>query len=399
MRAVVVGAGPAGMRCAELLVRQGAAVTLIGSEPGPPYNRVALSQYLAGDIAAADLVTHDAARLKALGMIHLAGTRVMSIDRDAACIATDAGAMIPYDRLVLATGAQAVRLGLPGSALPGVVLYRTLDDVRAMLNAATVGGRAVIIGGGLLGLEAAAGLAKRGMGVTVVHAVGRLMERQLDDGAASLLARHFAGLGVTLELAASTTAVVGTDRATGVALADGRVLATNLVVMAVGIRPETALARAAGLTVGRGIVVDEAMRTSDPAIHAVGECAEHDGICCGLVAPALAQAEVAAAIIAGQDARYAPRADATALKVGGAAVWSGGDITAPGADSIVYDDAENGDYRRFLLRDGALVGAMLYGETTDAAWYQGLITGGGRLAFPRAMLAFGPRHLPLEAAE
>jgi nitrite reductase (NADH) large subunit len=395
MRVVVVGAGPAGARCAETLATH-AEVTLIGSEPGQPYNRVALSQYLAGDISVADLVTHDGVRLARLGVRHLPATRVVAIDRAASEVVTQDGGRIGYDRLVLATGAQAVRLGMPGNTLPGVVLYRTLDDVEQMLAAT---GCAVVIGGGLLGLEAAAGLAKRGLRVTVVHAVGRLMERQLDDGAAGLLARHFARLGVTLELAASTAGVVGTDRVTGVALADGRVLPADLVVMAVGIRPETALAAAAGLEVARGIVVDDAMRSSDAAIFAVGECAQHNGACCGLVAPALAQADIAAAVIAGGQARYVPVADATVLKIGGAGVWSGGDITAADADSIVLDDAEDGCYRRFLLRDGMLVGAMLYGETVDAPWYQGLITSGEKLSFPRAMLAFGPRHLTLEAAQ
>ena len=318
------------------------------------------------------------------------------IDRDAQTLATDSGETIAYDRLVLATGSQAVRLPFPGANLPGVVLYRTLDEVNFMLDTATRGGRAIVIGGGLLGLEAAVGLAKRGMNATVLHAVDRLMERQLDHSAAGLLAERLRGQGIGVELSAMTVAITGEERATGVQLKDGRSIEADLIVMAVGIRPETTLARDAGLTIGRGIVVDDQMRTSDPAILAIGECAEHRGQCCGLVAPAFAQAEIAARHLLGEDVAYAPQTDATALKVAGAGVWSGGDIAAEDAESLVYADPESAEYRRFLLRDHRLIGAVLYGETADAPWYKSLL--GQDVRALRPVLAFGRAFAPKDIA-
>ena len=385
MRVVVVGAGPAGVRVASRAADGGLDVLLLGAEPGVPYNRVTLSNLLAGDVDEDGLMTPTGHAIS-----YRPGTRVASLDRDGSRVLLEDGEALAYDRLVLATGSRAVRLPLPGGDLPGVLLYRTLADVRAMLAAAKTGGRAVVIGGGLLGLEAAAGLARRGMQVTVVHAVDRLMERQLDPGGAAHLARRLAGQGVSLSLAASTRAVVGTSRAEGVELADGRVLPADLVVVAVGIRPETSLAQAAGLEVGRGIMVDDAMRSSDPAILAVGECAEHRGLCCGLAAPALAQADVAAAVLLGQTLTYNPAEDSTALKVAGAAVWSAGEPAASDADSLVLDDEDLGNYRHLLLRDGRLVGAVLLGETGDASWYLSLIRGGTDVSGLRHALPFGP---------
>ena len=395
---VVVGAGPSGARCAERLAEAGAVVTLIGAETGHPYNRVALSQLLAGDLDEAALVTHDDDRLRALNVRHMPGTRIAAIDRSARMLRTEDGRAIPYGTLVLALGASAIRLPLPGADLPGVAMYRTLADVRHMLDEAGRGGRAIVIGGGLLGLEAAVGLARRGMGVTVLHGADRLMERQLDSGAARLLVRRLAEWGVDVVLEAKTVALEGTDRVTGARLADGSVIPAGLVVMAVGIRPEVALAREAGLDVNRGVVVDDAMRTSDPDIHAVGECAEHGGACIGLVAPALAQAEVAAEAILGRRAAYRASFEATALKVAGAGVWSAGALDAE--ESVVLDDpgetAGDGQYRRFLLSDGRLIGAVLYGDVSDAAWYRGLIADAQPLpARVRQALPFGPAFAEL----
>jgi nitrite reductase (NADH) large subunit len=259
-----------------------------------------------------------------------------------------------------------------------------------MLRAAHAGGAAVVIGGGLLGLEAATGLAARGMAVTVVHAMGWPMERQLDRAAGGLLARRLGLRGIRFAMPGATIGIEGHDRATGVRLADGTVVPARLVVMAVGVRPEASLARAAGLAVERGIVVDDAMRTSDPAIHAVGECTEHRGRTIGLVAPALEQAEVAARAIAGEAACWSPRADAAALKVSGTAAWSAGEIAAEDADSIVLHDEAEESYRRLLLRDGRLIGAVLYGDTADAGYYLDLIATRTAVAPFRAALAFGP---------
>lgn len=384
---VIVGAGPSGLRCAETLATAGHTVCVIGAEPGLPYNRVALSQLLVGDYEEEELITHDAARLRALGITFRPETKVTAIDSAGRDVTTEAGERIAYENLVLALGSKAFRLPLPGADLPGVLMYRTLDEVRTMLRIARNGGKAIVIGGGLLGLEAAVGLSKRGMRVTVLHGVDRLMERQLDHAAAALLTRRLQAQGLAVELSASTVAIAGTTHATGVVLQDGRTIEAELIVMAVGIRPEAELARQAGLLVERGIVVDGSMRTSDPAIYAIGECAQYQGQCCGLVAPAFAQAEVAARNIAGGAAVYEPVVDATALKVAGAGVWSAGDIAASGVEALVYEDPEVGEYRKFLLRDQHLVGAVIYGETVDAPWYKSLL--GTDVRHLRGVLAFG----------
>lgn len=389
-RIVVVGAGPAGMRCAERLAGRGFAVTVIGDEPALPYNRVALSKFLAGEFSATDLITHDTVTLTIAGITYLSGTRVMAIDRAAQRVVTDRHGPIGYGHLVLALGSQPVRLALAGADLAGVVMYRTLADVNAMLAATVAGGDAIVIGGGLLGLEAAYGLATRGMKVSVLHAVDRLMERQLDHAAADLLKRRMAESHIDTYLTAKTEAIEGTDRVAAIRLADGRRIPASLVVMAVGIRPQAALAREAGLDVNRGIVVNDAMQTADPAISAIGECAEHHGMCCGLVAPAFAQAEICARVIGGATLAYKADADATALKIAGAGVWSAGQIDATDAETIILNDTEAGEYRKLLLREHRLIGAMLYGETTDAAWYQSLITTGASVQGLRAALPFGP---------
>ncbi len=391
-RVVVVGAGPAGARCAERLAKGGAAVSLIGAEPSHPYNRVALSQLLAGDLDEAALTTHPPAHLDEHRIAWRPDTTVDALDRDGREAVLHTGERLAYDALVLATGANPVRLPLPGADRPGVLMYRTLGDVRQMIACAASGGGAVVIGGGLLGLEAAAGLARRGMSVTVLHATDRLMERQLDGGAARLLQRRLAGLGIAVVTQARTIAI----EEDAVLLADGTRIPARIVVMAVGIRPHAELARAAGLPVNRGVLVNDAMCTADPAIYAIGECAEHGGQCVGLVAPSFAQAEVAAAAILGGMARYVPVSDATALKVAGAGVWSAGEID--GAESIILDDGEAGQYRRLVLRDDRLVGAMLYGETTDAPWYLNLIKEGRRIGPARDSLPFGPAFMPAEWA-
>ena len=396
---MIVGAGPAGARCADRLAAGGASVTLIGAEPSHPYNRVALSLLLAGEMEEHALVTHHAEHLETHRIDWRPDTTVSALDRAGHAVVTAAGERIGYDHLVLATGAQPVRLPFPGGDGPNVLTYRTLWDVQQMIGHAARGGDAVVIGGGLLGLEAAAGLAKRGMRVTVLHATSRLMDRQLDHGAAALLERRLAGQGIAVITRAKTVAI----EPDAVLLADGTRVPARIVVMAVGIRPHAELARAAGLAVERGVVVDDTMRTGDPAVWAIGECAEHAGQCVGLVAPSFAQAEVAAANILAQAgeaqggrARYLPVSDATALKVAGAGVWSAGEIE--GADLIVLDDTEAGQYRMLVVRDDRLVGAVLYGEVGDAPWYLKLIKEGRPIGAARKLLPFGPAFQPEEWA-
>ncbi len=397
-RVVIVGAGPAGARCADRLAAGGASVTLIGAEPTHPYNRVALSLLLAGDVEEHALVTHHAEHLETSRISWRPDTTVVALDRAERAVVMAGGERIGYDHLVLATGAQPVRLPFPGADGPNVLMYRTLWDVQQMITHAASGGDAVVIGGGLLGLEAAAGLAKRGMRVTVLHATSRLMDRQLDQGAAALLERRLAGQGIAVITQAKTVAI----EPDAVLLADGRRVPAKIVVMAVGIRPHAGLARAAGLAVNRGVLVDDTMRTDDPAVWAIGECAEHAGQCIGLVAPAFAQAEIAAAHILdqaggqGENKRYVAVSDATALKVAGAGVWSAGDIE--GADPIVLDDAEAGQYRMLVVREDRLVGAVLYGDVKDAPWYLKLIKEGRPIGAARPLLPFGPAFQPEEWA-
>ncbi len=397
MRVLVIGAGPAGTRCAERAAAR-AEVTLLGAELALPYDRVALGRVLANEAEPAALITHDSARLRTLGIRYRPGVRIVTLD-PAGIAETTRGERIAFERAVIATGSDAVRLPLPGADLPGVFVYRSMADVQAIRRMAAGGARAVVIGGGLLGLEAAASLSAFGAKVTVVHPLGWPMERQLDPAAGALLVRQLgARRGLRFAMPATTAAIEGTDRVEAVRLADGTRIACSVVVMAVGVRPNVALAREAGLVVRRGVVVDDAMRSSDPRVLAIGECAEHNGMTCGLVAPSLAMAEIAAATLAGEAATYVPHADSAALKVSGIAVWSAGAIAPGDAEAVTLADEEAGFYRRLWLRDGRLVGAVLYGDTADAPFYLDLIASGRPVAPFRAMLAFGSAFTSLEAA-
>lgn len=391
MKILVIGAGPAGTRCAVRVTERvpDAEVTLCGAEAALPYDRVGLSNLLANEKTVPDLITHDLAVLRDRNILFRPSTPLASLDRLAHEAVTVRGERIAYDRAVIATGSRAIRLPVPGAGLDGVLTYRTMDDVRAMLAAARRGGSAVVVGGGLLGLEAAVGLALRGMKVTVLHVMDWVMERQLDAGAGALVARRLGARGISFAMPAQLAAIEGEDRVTGVRLTDGRVIKAGIVVMAVGIRPDMALAQASGLEVNRGIVVDTAMRSSDPDVLAIGECAEVEGRTIGLVAPALEQAETAAATLAGEATRWSARADVAALKVSGTAVWSAGEVGGEG-ETITLRDEEEDHYRRLTLRDDRLVGAVLYGDVADSGFYLDLIASKRPLGRQRAALALGP---------
>ncbi|HZD25163.1 MAG TPA: nitrite reductase large subunit NirB [Alphaproteobacteria bacterium] len=393
-RLVVIGNGMAPGRTLEHLFETAPdayAVTIFNAEPRVNYDRIMLSPVLAGDKAYEDIVIHDEAWYRARGIALNAGNPVVAIDRQARTVTAADGTIAPYDRLLIATGSSPIVIPVPGRDLPGVICYRDLDDVEAMLAAARGGGRAVVIGGGLLGLEAAAGLQRRGMAVTVLHLMPTLMERQLDPAAGYLLQRAVEERGIEVRTGADTEAILGDDRVEAVLLKDGMEIPADLVVMAVGIRPSTALAKQAGLAVSRGIVVDDAMATSDPAILAVGECVEHRGTCYGLVAPLYEMARVAAARLAGDDtARYAGSLTSTKLKVTGIDLFSAGDF-AEGEDreEIVLRDAAAGVYRRLVLQDDRIVGVVLYGDTGDGAWFFDLMKRGADVAEMRDTLIFG----------
>ncbi len=393
-RLVIIGNGMAAGRAMEELFAKAPGrydVTVFGAEPRVNYNRIMLSPVLSGEAAYDDILIHDEAWYERHGVTLHRGSTVVAIDRDHKTVTTRDGLVVPYDKLLIATGSSPFIVPIPGATLPGVRVYRDLDDVLAMQEAARRGGKAVVIGGGLLGLEAAAGLAMRGMEVTVVHLMPTLMDRQLDPEAGLMLQRTLEARGIAVRCYASTTAILGTERVEGVRFADGSEIPADLLVMAVGIRPNAMLAKDAGLDVKRGVVVDDGLQTSDPSILAVGECVEHRGQCYGLVAPLYEMASVVAARLIGEThAVYAGSVTATKLKVTGISLFSAGDFaTGEDRDEIVLRDPARQIYRRLVLRDGRLLGAVLYGDTEDGAWFFDLVQSRADVTLLRDGLIFG----------
>lgn len=393
-RLVVVGNGMAGMRAIEEVLARAPGqfdIAVFGAEPHGSYNRNLLSPVLAGEARFADIVTHNAAWYADNGIELIAGEAVVEIDRVAHMVRGERGTMRGYDVLLLATGSDAVILPIPGAGLPGVFSFRDIGDVEAMRSACRTGGLAVVIGGGLLGLEAAHGLHRNGMDVTVVHLMPSLMERQLDGMSASLLAQAIEARGITVLTTASTAAVLGDGRVAGVALTDGRTIPADIVVMAAGVRPNIALARSANLDCGRGVRVDDAMRTSDPSIYAIGECAEHRGIVAGLVAPIWDMARVFAQHVAGDfAAQYTAAVVGTQLKVSGIDTYSAGDFLGDDtSEAVVFRDIAHGVHRRLVLRDDRLVGITMVGDARDSGWYFDLLRRGIDVSTMRDTLAFG----------
>lgn len=390
---VIVGNGMASMRLVEELVQRALgryAIAVIGDEPRLAYNRVLLSSVLAREVSHDDIELKNAAWWRDRGVTLLYGRRAASIDPSIRRVRLADGASLPYSKLVLATGSQPIRPAVPGINLPGVMTFRDLGDVAAMEAAAAAGSKAVVIGGGLLGLEAAYGLAKAGVQVSVVHLMDRLMERQLDARAAAMLQRAIEAYGITVHLKAETKVIRGERHAHAVELADGTLLEADLVVVAAGIRPNTELARSADVEIGRGILVDDHLRTSSPDIHAIGECAEHRGVCYGLVEPAYEQARVLATHLTGGAAAYEGSVLATNLKVSGVNLFSAGDFMgAPGTEQIVFSDAGLGTYKKLVIKDERLIGAVLYGDTIDGLWYLDLIRSGMSIARVRDDIMFG----------
>ena len=391
---LVIGNGMATARFVDELATRALgryAVAVIGEEPRLAYNRVLLSSVLAGAVPVSEIELKPPKWWTDRGVTLLYGHRAVSIDHDARRVRLAGGATLPYGNLVLATGSKPIRLSVPGNDLPGVLTFRDLGDVSALQAAAVRGTSAVVIGGGLLGLEAAYGLVRAGVNVAIVHLMDRLMERQLDGRSAAMLKRAIEKQGVAVHLAAQTAAIRGGRRAEAVELADGRVLRADLVVMAIGIRPSTDLAAGAGLNVNRGIVVDDGLQTSLAGIYAIGECAEHRGACYGLVEPAYEQAQVLARRLAGQaGATYAGSVLATNLKVSGVHVFSaGGFLGRVGTSEIVFSDPGLDIYKKLVLDGDRLAGAVLYGDTTDGLWYLDLIRSGAPIRGIRDGLAFG----------
>jgi nitrite reductase (NADH) large subunit len=394
-RLVVVGNGMAAMRTIEELLSRAPTrydITVIGAEPHPNYNRILLSSVLAGDKTVGEIVIHPRGWYEERGIALLTGRSATAIDRAAKTVALGDSDPIPYDTLLLATGSKPLAPPIPGLGLPGVCAFRDIADVDAMIAAARSQRRAVVIGGGLLGLEAAWGLRRRGMSVAVVHLMPTLMERQLDAAAGELLRRDLEGRGIAFFTNGQTEEIAGGDKAEEVVLADGRRIPADLVVLAIGIRPNIELARAAGLDVNRGLLVGDDLRTSDPDIHAVGECIEHNGQVFGLIAPIWEQAKVCGARLAGDEgAVYVPQPVFTSLKITGIDVFSAGALAAAdeGDDEITLHDAARGLYKKVILRDDRIVGSVLYGHVADGPWYVGLMRDKVDVSAFRDRLVFG----------
>ena len=399
-RLVMVGNGMAGCRTLEELLKIAPEmydITVFGAEPHPNYNRILLSPVLAGEMTVQDIILNDWDWYRDNNITLHTGKKIVKIDRKARKVFADDGTEAEYDRLLLATGSNPFILPVPGKDLPGVIAYRDIADTDAMIEAAATRKHAVVIGAGLLGLEAANGLALRGMQVTVVHLAPWIMERQLDKPSADMLQASLEKKGLAFLLEKQTESLIaGSDgRVSAVRFKSGETIPADLVVMAAGIRPNTTLAESAGIHCNRGIVVNDTLQTYDPKIYAVGECVNHRGIAYGLVAPLFEQAKVCANHLAQYGiGTYKGSVTSTKLKVTGIDVFSAGNFMGgPGCDDIVLHDPAGGVYKRLVLEGERLVGACLYGDTADGSWYFQLIKDGQDIHAVRDHLMFGQNHL------
>lgn len=392
---VVIGAGMASGRMLEHLFDGGAdyEVTLFNAEPRGNYNRLMLSPVLSGEKTYEQIVTHDDDWYATHGVTCRFGEKVIEIDRDRKVVVGEKGE-VAYDKLVIATGSNPFMIPLPGHDLKGVIPYRDLEDTEKMMAlGGTPNAKAVVIGGGLLGLEAAAGMAARGVDVTVVHIMGHLMERQLDEAAGYLLRKSLIEKGIKVLCRANSKEILsdGQGAVRALLLDDGTELPCDLLVMAVGIRPNTALAAQSGLAVGKGIHVDDQMVTSDPDVLSLGECVEHNGAIFGLVAPLYDQARVLANTLMGQADQFVNKEVSTKLKVTGCDLFSAGDFAeAEDREDIVFRDPARGVYKRLILKGNRIIGAVMYGDTSDGAWFYSKIKDGSDVSEMRDTLIFGP---------
>ena len=394
-RLVVVGNGMAGMRTVEELLRlvpDAYDITVFGAEPHGNYNRVLLSPVLAGEQRPEDIILHGPEWYAEHRVTLHTDDPVVEIDRRRRLVRSAKGVEAGYDRLLLATGSSPIILPIPGKSFPGVVTFRDLADVESMLRATRQYRQAAVIGGGLLGLEAANALVKRGMDVSVVHLLPTLMERQLDAPAAALLRASLESRGLKFRMPAKTVAVLGENRATGLLFEDGSELAADLIVMAAGVRPNIELASRAGLRCERGVLVDDTLQTFDPSVYAVGECVQHRNTVFGLLAPLWEQARVCAAHLAEVGVRRYPGSlTATQLKVAGIELYSAGDVSeSERSESLVLRDHRRGIYKRLVVRNNRLQGVVLYGDASLGSWYFELMASGADISSLREQLLFGP---------
>ncbi|MEY9108490.1 nitrite reductase (NADH) large subunit [Bradyrhizobium yuanmingense] len=390
---VIVGNGMAAARLVDELAKTALgryAVAVIGEEPRLAYNRVLLSSVLAGETGSHEIELRPAGWWRDRGVTVRYGYRVSEIDVGRRELKIAGEESMEYSKLVLATGSTPLRLNVPGADLAGVHTFRDTRDVDLLLTLAAARKRVVVVGGGLLGLEAAYGLAKAGAPVTLLHLMDRLMERQLDAPAADLLKTLVERKGIRLMLNAATARIHGEGQVQAVELADGSRIEADAVIFAAGIKPNVALAKEAGIAVNRGVVVNDVMQTSASDIFALGECAEHRGTCYGLVEPAYEQARVLARHLAGRPAAYQGSVVSTNLKVSGVSVFSAGDFMGgEGSESLVLSDRRRGTYKKLVIADGRLTGAVLIGDTIDALWYLELIRNRDKVASIRTDMMFG----------
>ena len=395
---VVIGNGMAAMRTVEELLSAAPdkyAITVFGAEPYGNYNRIMLSSVLSGEKTFADIVINQRQWYVNNGItLHTGADKaVVRIDRATKTVYAQDGTMAAYDRLLIATGSNAVMPELSGHDLNGVLSFRDINDVTNMLSYSRSHHKAVVLGGGLLGLEAANGLALQGMDVTVIHNNDVLLNRQMDKTAAGLLQTALEQRGLTFKLSAKVTALIGDNQRhiSAVKFADGSVLACDVFIAAIGVRPNIALAQQAGLYCERGIVVNDTMQSYDPSIYAVGECVQHRGDTFGLVAPLFEQAKVCANHLSAHGvAQYTTLPTATKLKVTGINVFSVGDFLGDArCETIYFTDPALGIYKKLVLKTDKLIGAVLYGDTADGAWYQELLEQQADITAIRDGMIFG----------
>lgn len=407
IKLVVIGNGMAGMRTVEALLKRAPDlydITVFGDEPHPNYNRIMLSPVLANEQTIDDIMIHTRDWYTQHHITLHTGAHVSNIDRAQHVVTTENGLRAEYDRLLIATGSKPFMPPIPGNDLPGVIGYRDIQDTNDMIHAAEKYQHAVIIGGGLLGLEAANGLTMRGMNVTVIHRNDWLLEKQLDKTAASLLQQSLEAKGLTFHLNTNTEAMVSESadgRVSGIQFKEGFALPAELVVFAVGIRPNFALAESAGLVCERGVVVNDTLQTSDPAIYAVGECVTHRGKNYGLVAPLYEMAEVCAAHLADNrsTSRYEGSVTSTKLKVTGIDLFSAGDFMgSENSEYITLKDPLRGIYQKLVIEQEKLIGSCLYGDTRHGAWYFNLLREQTNIADMRDYLMFGEESLQYQPA-
>lgn len=400
---IVVGNGMAGMRTVEELLKLAPDlydITVFGSEPHGNYNRILLSPVLAGEKTVDDIMLNPREWYAQNGISLHAGDPVVKIDRPRRMLYSKSGIAMEYDRVLLATGSKPFIIPVPGHQLPGVIAFRDIHDVETMLESARNHRHAVVIGGGLLGLEAANGLLRQGMEVTVVHVMDSLMERQLDKPAAALLKASLERKGLRILLNAHTAEIVGPERATALRFKDGSEIPADLVVMTAGVRPNIDLAKSCGLHCDKAIIVDDTLQTYDPRIYAVGECVQHRKALFGLVAPIWDQARVCATHLAGVGhSRYIQQATATKLKVTGVDLYSAGDFIGDAdSEDLVLRDPRRGVYKRLVLKHNRIVGAVLYGDVKDGPWYFDLIQNKVDVTALRSRLLFGKAYCDSRAA-